>query len=342
MRDDDRLLDLPEAEFGSGVIGVCDICGERQAVVVLTKERFRLCVLDFLNKTWLRTEKAPSHPAPLYRSERVEFETTALPGGRAPAIVLTPTKVVRHPAVLVVPDLYGITTTLLDGAIRFAREGFEVLIPDLGKTDGVGPMDLAAMRAGRLSRGGVSAGSPRVTRLVGLYTDALRHLTGRPMVDPARTAVFGVSYGGTLALVLAAESTAISAVALAYPAPVRPLELPGLVTAPVLVVHGAADRLAVRAVHEIRATPAGTTTGVVELPRGRHGFLSRDLRAYDVAEAEEAWSRVVAFLKERLMPPPPRPPPPPSRQAAAAVTPATASRPASLASAPAASAPRPT
>jgi hypothetical protein len=29
MRDDDRLLDLPAAEFGSGVIGVCDICGTR-------------------------------------------------------------------------------------------------------------------------------------------------------------------------------------------------------------------------------------------------------------------------------------------------------------------------
>ena len=59
MRDDDRLLNLTDAEFGTGVVGVCDICGTRQAVIVLKKERFKLCVLDFLNKTWLKTDKKP-------------------------------------------------------------------------------------------------------------------------------------------------------------------------------------------------------------------------------------------------------------------------------------------
>ena len=326
MRDDDRLLDLPEPEFGSGVVGVCDICGERQAVVVLLKERYRLCVLDFLNKTWVKSAKRPSAPAPLYRSDRVWYPTEAVAGGKAPAIVLSPTKTVRHPVVLVVPDTYGITTTLLDAAIRFAREGFEVLVPDLGKTDGVGMTHHAALHAGVVLRGGVPATSSRVRALVALYRDALRYLLAREMVDAGRSAVFGASYGGALALAVAAESTTLSAVAVAYPVPLAPPTLSGLVSAPVLVVRGSSDRTAEKAERQLRASAGAPGISSVTIPGARHGFLSRDLRAYDLPLAERAWAEVVAFLKQRLMPAPPAPPAPPTKQAAVAVTPASAPR----------------
>ncbi len=328
MRDDDRLLELADAQFGSGVIGVCDICGERQAVVVLEKERYRLCVLDFLNKSWIKSEKPPSAPAPLYRSERVEFPTTARSGGTAPAIVLTPAKTIRHPVVLIVPDVFGITTTLLDGAIRLAREGFEVLIPDLGKTDGIGPALHVAMRSGAWLRGGMPADSPKVASLLRLCSDAMRYLLAREMVEPTKSALFGTSYGASVALALAAESVGVSAVALAYPVPVRPAHLPNLVTVPVLLVRGTADRLAERAEHQLRASDVGASARFVTVPGARHGFLSRDLGAYDVALAEPAWGEIVGFLKQQLMPPPPRPPPPPTKQAAVAVTPASAASPA--------------
>jgi carboxymethylenebutenolidase len=335
MRDDDRLLDRPDAEFGSGVVGVCDICGKRQAVVILHKERFRLCVFDFLNKTWIKTEKRPTSPPPLYRSERVFFPTEALPGGKAPAIVLSPTKPVRHPVLLVTPDVYGITTTVLDAAIRFAREGFEVLLPDIAKTDGVGPSLHLALRAGAAFRGGVSIPSARVSALVALYRDGLRYLQGREMVDPKRAAVFGVSYGGSLAIAVAAESNALSAVAVAYPMPVTPATLPGLVTVPVLLLRGERDTAAAKAEAQLRASPAGPTSTFVSVPGVRHGFLSRDLGAYDLAAAEAAWAEIVGFLKARLMPPPPTPPPPPSKPdpAAAPPRPVPAQAPAAVAAA---------
>ncbi len=323
MRDDDKLLDLPTPEFGSGVIGVCDVCGKRQAVIVLQKERYRLCVLDFLNKAWIKSEKRPTATAPLYRSDRIWYPTTATASGKAPAIVLTPTKTVRHPVVLVVPDIYGITTTLLDAAIRFAREGFEVLVPDLAKTDGIGFGHHASLRAGATMRGGVPARSPKVGELLTLYKDALRALLAREMVDSTKVATFGASYGATLALAVAAESTQMTAVALAYPVPIQPAQLPGLVAAPILLVRGGSDRVAARAAEQVRASEAGPRTTFVELPGARHDFLSRDLRAYEVASAERAWGEIVGFLKQRLMPPPPRPPPPPTKQAAAAATPSS-------------------
>ncbi len=317
MRDDDRLLDLPDPEFGSGVVGVCDVCGTRQAVVILSKERYKLCVLDFLNKTWLTTEKKPGAPAPLYRSDRVWFASPEAPSGKAQGILLSPTKIVKHPVVLVTPDVYGITTTMLDGAIRFAREGFEVLLPDLVKSDLGGPSTHLSMRAGARFRGGVPVDSRRVAPLVRLYGDALAYLRGREMVDPAKSGLFGASYGGSLAVALAAQETKLAAVALAYPQPVRPPTLPALVTAPTLVVAAAADRGTDRLRSQFASTEPGREFVVV--PGVGRDFLSRDLAAYQVGPAEEAWTRIVGFLKQRLAPAAPRPPAPPVVPAAAPV-----------------------
>ena len=322
MRDDDRLLGLPDAEFGSGVIGVCDVCGVRQAVIVLTKERFRLCVIDFLNKSWLKTDQKPTAPVPVYRSERGSFETSAFGAPReVPALTFSPTKVVRRPGILIAPDTYGVTTTVLDAALRFAHEGFEVLVPDLGKTDGIGPSHHAALRAGALA-GGVSVRNAKVAQLLALYADGLRTLGSREMVDPARLGVFGTSYGATLATALAVERTDLRAVAAAYPMPLRPKEAVRLVGAPFLVVLGSRDRAARLAAAAWKAELPKIE--LVELDGVRHHFLARDLRSYDLVHAEEAWAAIVRFFKQALFPPAPRPPAAPVKFPA----PATASAPA--------------
>jgi len=340
MRDDDRMMDVP-SEFGSGVIGICDICGVRQAVIVLSKERYKLCVIDFLNKTWTKTDKKPGSPAPAYRSERVWYETGATTGGKAPAIMLTPAKAVKHPVVLITPDVFGITTTLLDAAIRFAREGYEVMLPDLAKTDGIGPGHHVALRTASRVRGGVSLRSSRVAGLLHLYTDALAFLRSREMVDPARTALFGVSYGGSLALILASQDTKVSALALAYPHPVSPPGLAKLVTAPILLVVGSGDPVGLRAEEQLRVAGREATISfdAVNIPGVRHGFLARDLSAYDLPQAESAWTRILAFLRQRLLPPPPKPPAPPMAKPASPPA-GTPSKPLA-ATGPASAAPRP-
>ncbi len=319
MRDDDRMLDLPDPEFGSGIIGICDICGERQAVIVLSKERYKLCVIDFLNKTWLKSDKKPGAPAPLYRSERVSFESVSSPGGSAPGIVLSSSKPVKRPGILVTPDVYGLTTTLLDAAIRFAREGFEVLVPDLAKTGHIGASHHVTLRSGVQFRGGVPVDSKRVRDLVNLYQDAFAYLRGRDLVDPTKSGVFGASYGASLALALAARETRLTTAVLAYPMPVRPTDLANLVSIPVLYVGGTDDRASARARAALEASRASGRTPVtfVDLPGARHGFLARDLKAYDLAAAERAWTAIVAFLKQQLTPPPPKLPSIPPRPAGA-------------------------
>jgi len=325
MRDDDKMLDLPPV-FGSGIIGVCDICGTRQAVVVLSKERFKLCVVDFLNKTWLKTTQKPGAPLPLYRSERIWFPSDAAKDGRAPGIALTPTKATRHPGILITPDVYGITTTLLDGAIRFAREGFEVLVPDVAKTDSIGTGHHLALRSGVRVRGGIRTSGRKVESFTSLYEEALAYLRTREMVYTNKTAVFGVSYGASLALSLAARDHRLGAVVLAYPMPVQPPELSRLVTAPLLYVGGTSDRWSSRARHQLDSArgDAKSPFQFEDIPNARHGFLSRDLSAYDLPMAERAWTQILVFLKRQLLPPPPKPPAAPPTKAVQAATTADA------------------
>jgi len=341
MRDDDRLLNNPDAQFGTGVVGVCDICGSRQAVIVLTKERFKLCVIDFLNKTWIKTDKKPGVPAPLYRSERITFPSGSLSSGTAQGIVLSPTKVVKHPVVLVTPDVFGLTTTLLDAAIRFAREGFEVLVPDILKTDGVGASHAFALRSSAQFRGGVAVGSRKIAELVHLYGDALEYLRGREMVDASKTAVFGTSYGASLALALAALDTRLAAVALAYPMPIQPADLAKLVTVPLLYVGGSADRSAGKARAQLTAVQSSSKTAFefFDIRGARHGFLGRDLSAYNVGAAEAAWTRILAFLKQNLMPPPPKGPTMPPKPAAVPASPPPVAKPPVVSPAPSLPAP---
>jgi len=324
MSDDQDLL-LPDypAVFGSGVIGVCDICGTRQAVIVLQKERFKLCVLDFLNKSWLTTKSKPGAPLPPYRSDRIWFDTATSKSGHSSAILLTPTKAVRHPTILITPDVYGVTTVLLDAGIRLAKEGYEVMIPEVASTSGIGFPEHLATRTGAYLAGGVPMQSPRTRKLVLYFQDALAYLRTRPMVDPEKAAVFGVGFGGSLALGVAAEEQRLTALAVAYPMPVRPAGVVELVTAPVLFVDAGRDAASrhSRRAFESRATQPGSPVEYADFPGARRHFLSRDVGAYDLAMAEAAWGRILSFLKGRLQPPPPKPPAPPKTVAPPASTP---------------------
>lgn len=335
MTDEDLVRAGAPPEFGSGVIGICDVCKKRQAVIILAEERFQLCVLDFLNKSWVGSKAVPGRPLPLYRSERVWFPTEFAGGTPAPAILLTPTKEVRRPAVIVIPEAYGLTTTLLDAGIRLARAGIEVLLPDVGKTKGLTLRDDLALRLGPRFRGGVLLDSDRLRRWTGLYVDALQFLRSRPLVDPDRCGAFGVSNGSALAIGLAAQDRKLAALAVVSPVPIRPPEFVRALTAPLFAVVAEKDVRGHRATAgwPQPATGGGTPSAqVAALPKVGPTFLSRDLRGYDLASAERAWTLVLEFFRGRLFPPPPKPPPPPRIVPPATFAPSASSTPAATSS----------
>ncbi len=320
MRDDDLMLKTPDLEFGSGVIGVCDICGKRQAVIVLQKERYKLCVIDFLNKTWTGSEQKPGAPLPPYRSETVSFPTDAVPSGAAYALALRPTKVVRHPGILITPEVYGITTALLDAAIHFAREGFEVLVPDLGKTSLFGPGDHLRYSDRPPDQGGTRGDLPEGVEVDG----GLRRRpdlpprpgNGRPGPDGGvRPLVRRVARARTRRPRPKADRGGGR-----LPGPLAPPDALTLVTAKVFFVAGTRDKVAASARAQLeKVIPKQVEFDAVT--EVGHDFLSRDLRAYDQNRAEATWAHIVAFYKRLLMPPPPKPPTPPVKSVGAAIGP---------------------
>ena len=206
--------------FGSGIIGVCDVCGTRQAVIILQKERFKLCVLDFLNKSWVtrRPSRAPRFPP--YRSDRISFDTAVSKLG---PLLGDPPDADEDWCGTHGPDhsrcVRRYQTVLLDAAIRFAKDGCEVLIPEVkrrpgyrfsGSTSPLGPEPILA--------GGMSlSGSSRTRKLVLYFQDALNCLRSRPMADAGKTALFGIGFGARSRLGVAGEEQKLTAVVLVVP-----------------------------------------------------------------------------------------------------------------------------
>lgn len=312
MTDEDLMLEGPPGEFGSGVVGVCDICHQRQAVIVLSKERFKLCVIDFLNKAWIKTDAKPAAPTPPFTSSREYLPTRAVPGGRAPVVVLSPTKQVKRPSVLVVPEVFGLTTQVLEAGVRLAHEGYEVILPDFAKTPGVNLATYAKLRGYRMLFDSVPVSQTRREPYLRVLEDCRLHVRSRPMVDPTHFGVLGISYGGALALAYAAQTPEVETVALAYPFMIRPTGWLQALRASVLAVYGADDNVAAPSLLLLReaARRYGFPFESLVLPGARHHFLNRDSKAYRLPEAELAWTRMMAHMKVSLQPPKVAPTPP--------------------------------
>jgi len=312
LTDEDLMLETPSGEFGSGVVGVCDICHQRQAVIILSKERFKLCVIDFLNKAWIKTEAKPAAPAPPFTSSREYLPSRAVPGGRAPVVVLSPTKMVKRPSVLVVPEVFGLTTQVLEAGVRLAHEGFEVILPDFAKTPGMNLMTYAKLRGYRMLFDSVPVSQSHREPYLRVLEDCRLYVKSRPMVDPTHFGVLGISYGGALALAYAAQTPEVETVALAYPFMIRPDGWLQSLRAPVLAVYGSDDNVAAPSLLLLReaARRYGFPFESLVLPGVRHHFLNRDSKGYRLPEAELAWTRLMAHMKATLQPPKVIPTPP--------------------------------
>jgi dienelactone hydrolase len=330
MPDEDLLLDIAKPEFGSGVVGVCDVCHSRQAVVVLSKERFKLCVQDFLNKAWIRTTEKPAALTLPFSSTTDFIQTSAVSGGIALSVHLKPTKTAKHPLVTVVPDVFGLTTQVLEAGIRFARAGYEVVMPDIARTPGFGLPKFIMERGMRFVTGSIPVSQSRRERLFRVL-DACRNAALKDeSVDPKHQAVFGMSYGGALALAYASEVPELAGVAVAYPYAVSPESKLVALNCPVFALYGENDRSSAASCMKLKKASASWSVPIdlAVVPSASHHFLSREHQPYNVPVAEAGWQEILAFLKDRLEPPPPpkpvapAPAPPPAAKPAAPQAPA--------------------
>jgi carboxymethylenebutenolidase len=220
----------------------------------------------------------------------------AVPDGALPA-----------PAIVLIPDVRGVSDFYRGVARRFAEAGLVTLAVDLYSREGA--PDLPDMDA--VFRW-IRALPDR--RVLGDVAAAVRHLAARADVRPGAVGIAGFCLGGQYALMAACTVPGLAACVSWYGMlryaeanPVKlesPLAMAPRLACPYLGLFGAEDALIARGdVDELRATLArtGRPHEIVEYPGAGHAFMNETRAdAYRPEAAADSWRRAVAFLRTHL------------------------------------------
>lgn len=217
-----------------------------------------------------------------------------------------PDVVGAFPVVLVLPDIYGLTSFEKDLCRRFARHGVAGVALDIHR--GAAPGAAASMDEAIVAYQQLS--DPRVLTDIG---DAHMFLVseGLDWVLPERIGVLGTDVGGRFGLLYAAGRSDLGAV-VAVQAPLggddhRSLSVRdalGQISAPVLGLYGADDDLIPAAGVDVAQglNPAGTW---ILYDGTGHDFLNDGMDGYHPGAANDAFVRMNRFVLDRLPAPAP-------------------------------------
>ncbi|HWW20548.1 MAG TPA: dienelactone hydrolase family protein [Steroidobacteraceae bacterium] len=212
----------------------------------------------------------------------------------------------RLPAVLVIFDVFGMTTDLSRIAGRFVQQGYAVLVPDL--FDRPELRVLCVVRALRSTRRGS-----------GREFDDLRaareFLGSRSEIDAARVAVTGFCMGGGFAVYLGASGLYKVSAPFYGDVPGNVEALRG--TCPVIASFGARDaKRMISAGHRLEShlKTLGVPHDVKFYPEAGHSFMNRNSgflaerlapnlpihAQYHEPSAEDAWRRLFSFFDAHM------------------------------------------
>jgi carboxymethylenebutenolidase len=197
------------------------------------------------------------------------------------------------PGLMVVHEWWGLNDHIKDIANRFAKEGFAVLAADL--YDGKSTKD--PDEAGKLMQG------LDQKKAIATLNGAVEYLKAQEAVNAEAIGITGFCMGGTFALLLPSVNTSIKASAPFY-GDVPSDDVIKNLSAPVLFIGAENDPWITgqKMNHLKEALKKFNKDGEVKIYSGvGHAFVN-DTRpdAYDREAAEDAWTRVVKFLKEKL------------------------------------------
>jgi carboxymethylenebutenolidase len=192
----------------------------------------------------------------------------------------------RGPGIVVVHEGNGMTAQLLRVAERLAREGYRVLAPDFfSRSHDVDPNDFMAV---------IASVTPEH-----LEAD-LRAATARLRADGATSVgITGFCMGGRFSYraALQADALGIGASVPFYGAGIA--QDLGAAQCPTLMFFGGNDPYIPSA--DIEAVRAHHRDAVVVYPDATHGFMRDGSDDYAPDDADDAWSRMLAFFAEHLV-----------------------------------------
>ena len=225
------------------------------------------------------------------RKETIHYPSLA---GEASGYLALPASHGNHPAIIVIQEWWGLNDWVKEQADRFAAKGYVALAPDLYR----GKVASDQNAAHELMRG-----LPH-DRGVADLQNAFKYLATRKDVDASRIGVIGWCMGGGFALDLALAEPKIAATVINYghlvadPAAVKPL------SSPILGNFGEKDQgIPPKDVEafEKALKAAGKSSDIKIYPGAGHAFMNpNNTQGYVKAAAEDAWTRIDAFLAKAL------------------------------------------
>jgi carboxymethylenebutenolidase len=233
--------------------------------------------------------------------------TVSSGGFAVPIYAVRPAAPGKYPAVLVIPEVFGMHEHIKDVTRRFAREGFlAVTFEPYAREGGVQHLpDLDAVR---------KVVDPVPDARVMADLDAIVDWVKKhPSAMADRVGMTGFCRGGMYTLLYAARSSELKAAVPWYgqlrPAltpgvrTVGPLDVAARISAPVLGLYGAEDLgIPVADVKTLEASmkAAGRTAEFVIYPGAPHAFFADYRPSYRAEAAKDAWGRCIAWFNKCL------------------------------------------
>jgi carboxymethylenebutenolidase len=237
-------------------------------------------------------------------------ETVAIPAadGFIPGYLARPDAPGRHPAILVVSEVFGVHEYIRDICRRLAKLGYVAIAPDLFVRSGDPSTTADFAEIQRI----VAAASEEQT--MGDIASTLKFLKKQKYVDRRSLAITGYCWGGAVVWMAAAKFPEFRAGAAWYgrlsaPAageflgePERhwPLSYAGSVKVPVLGLYGGKDAgipmSDAEAMRQALIDARRTDSEIVVYPQAQHGFHADYRSSYDAQAAQDGWNRMLAFF----------------------------------------------
>ncbi|MFZ5719656.1 MAG: dienelactone hydrolase family protein [Pseudomonadota bacterium] len=228
------------------------------------------------------------------------------PDRKIPAYLARPATGEKHPAVVVVSEIFGLHEYIRDTCRRLAKQGYVALAPDY------------FVRAGDPSK---LTDFPAIMKIVATATDqqvagdtaaAVAFLNAQAFADGGRLAVTGFCWGGNVVWETCARLPNFKAGVAWYgrlsgsmsagdATNQTPIELAPELKAPVLGLYAEKDNgipLAdVEKMREALKAAGKADSEIVVYPGAQHGFHADYRPSYDKASAEDGWAKMLAFFK---------------------------------------------
>jgi carboxymethylenebutenolidase len=202
----------------------------------------------------------------------------------------------KGPGVIVIQEWWGLTDQVKGVADMFAGEGFVALAPDFyhGKGAKIGEPDKAQKLMLEFFQADTAAKDAK---------GAAEFLTKHPAVTSKKVGVIGFCMGGFLALLVGSVAPdKVAAVVDCYGVGQRLPDLKPLRGIPVLGIFGGKDHsMEAFAALEKAAKESGVRFTKYVYPEADHAFLNEQRKdVYRPADAKDAWSRILPFLKSNV------------------------------------------